>query len=316
MTELCRLHRIHMHYGRETVLRGVDLPIQQGSILGLVGENGSGKSTLLKILSGVLRPDSGDLRGPDHRPRIGYMPENCQWYPYLTGSQVLRYFSRYIGTSADDEAQILSRVGLWDARDKKVAAYSKGMKQKLGLAQALLGAPELLVLDEPTNGLDPRGIIDFYKILRQHADAGATVVLSSHLLAEIEAHITHVAFLHDGLILRSGACIDLVEHCGLPTQVCIRDQGDAALLLPVLLGHGWTVRENADRVDVLLPRREVGNLLHAIAGVRGDVGDIEIHHAGLNDLYLHTFSQAGLEETTIPSSAGVTGTSRRNGGSG
>ncbi|MDA0334763.1 MAG: ABC transporter ATP-binding protein, partial [bacterium] len=142
MNELCRLHQIHMGYGREVVLRGVDLPIQRGSILGLVGENGSGKSTLLKILSGVLRPDSGDLRRAGGRPRVGYMPENCQWYPYLSGAQVLRYFASYVSASVNDQQAILTRVGLWEARDKKVAAYSKGMKQKLGLAQALLGAPE------------------------------------------------------------------------------------------------------------------------------------------------------------------------------
>ena len=309
MNELCRLHQIHMGYGREVVLRGVDLPIQRGSILGLVGENGSGKSTLLKILSGVLRPDSGDLRGAGGRPRVGYMPENCQWYPYLSGAQVLRYFASYVSASVNDQQAILTRVGLWEARDKKVAAYSKGMKQKLGLAQALLGAPELLVLDEPTNGLDPRGIIDFYRILREHANAGATIVLSSHLLAEIEDHITHVAFLRDGRILRSGACSQLVEHCGLPSRVFIRDEGDAAFLQPVLRSQGWTVEGGSHGIEVQLPRREVGSLLRAITGVRGDIGDIEIRHAGLNDLYLHTF---GVRSMAAPAASAVADL-RRNG---
>lgn len=306
MSNLCRLHQIHMGYGREMVLRGVDLAVPAGTILGLVGQNGSGKSTLLKILAGVLRPDSGDLRGPESRPRIGYMPENCQWYPYLTGSQVLRYFARYVNASADDQQRILQRVGLWSARDKKVSAYSKGMKQKLGLAQALLGAPDLLVLDEPTNGLDPQGIIDFYETLRQHADAGATVVLSSHLLAEIEDHITHVAFLQDGRILRSGACDELVQHCGLPTQVRLRDEGDAAFLLPVLQAQDWHVEATASGIDVGLPRDQVGHLLHCIAGVRGDVGDIEIRHAGLNDLYLHTFNSSSAA-SAVPVAAAERG---------
>jgi Cu-processing system ATP-binding protein len=299
VAELCRLQQIHMQYGREQVLRGVELSIQRGSILGLVGENGSGKSTLLKILSGVLHPDSGDLRGSGERPQIGYMPENCQWYPYLTGAQVLRYFSTYVRASADAQQEILTRVGLWASRDKKVAAYSKGMKQKLGLAQALLGRPELLVLDEPTNGLDPRGIIDFYRILREHADNGATVVLSSHLLAEIEDHITHVAFLRDGRILRSGACTDLVEHCGLPSRVCLRDEGDAELLEPVLRSRGWTVQDGVQGMDILLPRGQVGSLLHAVSGVRGELGDIEIRHAGLNDLYLHTFHASTTPTTAL-----------------
>ena len=162
---LCRLQQIHMGYGREQVLCGVDLAIERGTILGLVGENGSGKSTLLKILAGVLRPRSGTLVAAGSRPRVGYMPESSQWYPYLTGSQVLRYFARFTGASASEQDEILERVGLTPHRDKKVAAYSKGMRQKLGLAQAILGSPDLIVLDEPTNGLDPPGILDFYGIL-------------------------------------------------------------------------------------------------------------------------------------------------------
>lgn len=292
MNDLCRLHDIHMSYGGELVLRGVDLALPTAGILGLIGQNGSGKSTLLKILAGVLRPVHGELRGPARRPNTGYMPENCQWYPYLTGAQVLTYFSRYVGASADDQQRTLQRVGLWPARDKKVAAYSKGMKQKLGLAQALLGSPDLLVLDEPTNGLDPQGIIDFYRILREHADAGATVVLSSHLLAEIEDHITHVAFLQDGRIVRTGACDELVQHCGLPSQVRLRVEGDADLLLPVLQAQGWDVVSGPSHISIHLPRHQLGDLLHCVAGVCGDVGDIEIRHAGLNDLYLHIFNNA------------------------
>jgi Cu-processing system ATP-binding protein len=239
------------------------------------------------------------------------MPENCQWYPYLSGTQVLRYFSRYVGASRQDQQQILTRVGLWAVRDKKVSAYSKGMKQKLGLAQALMGSPELLVLDEPTNGLDPRGIIDFYQILRQHADAGATIVLSSHLLAGIEDHITHVAFLRDGRILRSGSCIELVQHCRLPSHVTICDEGDSALLEPILRSQGWRVSGCADGIDVELPRREISDLLRTISGLRGDMGDIEIRHAGLNDLYLHTFNS-----TVAPTPVdGDMARSHRNGGS-
>jgi Cu-processing system ATP-binding protein len=300
-----------MRYGCETVLRGVDLPIPQGGILGLVGENGSGKSTLLKILAGVLRPDSGDLRGPGVRPRVGYMPENCQWYPYLTGSAVLRYFARYSGACADEQQQILTRVGLWEARHKKVSAYSKGMKQKLGLAQALLGSPRLLVLDEPTNGLDPRSITDFYAILRERASAGATIVLSSHLLAEIEDQITHVAFLRGGRIVRGGACGELMEHSGLPSRVILRDVGDAAFLLALSGEQNWTVRVGADGINVLLPRREVAYLLNSIAATGRQIGDIEIHHAGLDDLYLHTFGSMA----TAASTSELCPTPDRNGGS-
>ena len=284
--ELCRLQDIDMRYGREEVLRGVELPIQRGSILGLVGENGSGKSTLLKILAGILRPDAGYLQAAAGRPRVGYMPENCQWYPYLSGAEVLRYFARFSGGGAEAQQEALRRVGLWEVRDKKVAAYSKGMRQKLGLAQAIVGDPELLILDEPTNGLDPRGIIDFYEILGERAQAGTTVVLSSHLLAEIEGHITHVAFLRDGHIVRSGACADLIAQAGLRSRVILRQVADTAGLQQVASVGGWEAHEEPDGLEVVLAREHVGALLQALATCEVDIGDVHVLHPGLNDLYL------------------------------
>ncbi|MBT6625818.1 MAG: ATP-binding cassette domain-containing protein, partial [Gemmatimonadetes bacterium] len=116
---LCRLQDIRMGYGGEQVLRGVDLAIEGGTILGLVGENGAGKSTLLKILAGVLRPVHGSLVAAGSRPRVGYMPESSQWYPYLSGAQVLRYFARYTGASKQAQDETLERVGLAAVRDKK-----------------------------------------------------------------------------------------------------------------------------------------------------------------------------------------------------
>lgn len=288
MSRLCRLQDVHRSYGREHVLRGVDLDIQRGTILGLIGENGSGKSTLLKILAGALRPDSGTLRA-ERRPRIGYMPESSRWYPHLTGAQVLRYFARYTGSSADEQAALLERVGLGHARDKKVGAYSKGMRQKLGLAQALLDAPDLIILDEPTNGLDPPGILDFYEILRERAAEGVAILLSSHLLAEIEGHVTHVAFLREGRIHASGACEALLKKAGLPSRVLLRG-ADLALRNRVT-DAGWTVTDNAGQIEVRLPRDDVGSML-ALLDDSSRV-DVQIRHATLHELYLHTVTSPG-----------------------
>lgn len=277
-----------MGYGREQVLQGVELAISRGAIWGLVGDNGSGKSTLLKILAGILRPDRGRLCAAGGKPQIGYMPENCLWYPYLTGAQVLRYFARYSGASDKAQQQILARVGLGEARDKKVGAYSKGMKQKLGLAQAIVGEPELLILDEPTNGLDPHGIVDFYKILQERVAAGATVVLSSHLLAELEGRISHIALLRGGRIAKSGACEELLRQANLPCRVALAG-ADLAVVERVVAGR-WPLSREGEVVEVALPDGEVQALLQGLAGIVGELDALRIRHPGLEDLYLHGFA--------------------------
>ena len=289
MSELCRLRDVHMGYGREEVLCGVELAISRGAIWGLVGDNGSGKSTLLKVMAGILRPARGWLEAPGDKPRIGYMPENCQWYPHMTGAQVLRYFARYSGAGIDEQEAILKRVGLWAARDKKIGAYSKGMRQKLGLAQAIAGDPELLILDEPTNGLDPRGIIDFYAILQERVAAGATVLLSSHLLAELDGRISHVAFLCGGRIVDSGACAALLRAAGLPCRVVIEAEDTAALDRAVGAGQ-WSFRRRGRAVEIELPTAAVRSLLRLVGGGAFEVDSVQIRPPNLEDLYLRGFA--------------------------
>ena len=296
--ELCRLENIHMDYGDKPVLYGAELGISRGAIWGLVGDNGSGKSTLLKILAGILRPKQGRLHVPYGKPRIGYMPENCQWYPYLTGAQVLRYFARYTNADHQTQKETLDRVGLWAVRDKKIAAYSKGMKQKLGLAQAIVGQPDLLVLDEPTNGLDPRGIADFYQILHERVKAGATVVLSSHLLAELDGHISHIALLREGRITASAPCETLMRQAGLPCRVTLRPvlqhlaQSAIACLERTIRDQGWSLRQTEDIWEVALPDDQLQDLLRLLGAMECKLKDIQIHQPTLNDLYLHTFSSS------------------------
>jgi Cu-processing system ATP-binding protein len=288
--ELCRLNDIHMRYRKEEVLRGLGLGLPKHGIIGLVGENGSGKSTLLKILAGILRPDSGTLQAPAGRPRVGYMPENCQWYPHLSGAQVLRYFARFTGASSRDQEHILKQVGLWPARDKKLGAYSKGMRQKLGLAQAISGDPDLLVLDEPTNGLDPRGIIDFYHILRQRVEAGGTAILSSHLLTELEGRITHVAFLHGGRIIASGACEELLEKAGLGYRIQWHQpaaDGWPTSLEKLAADRAWIFAGEGGTFEIILPKSELALFLHQLPARHSPGSDLKISPPTLEDLYLH-----------------------------
>jgi ABC-2 type transport system ATP-binding protein len=199
-------------------LHGVDLVVRRGIAFGLIGPNGAGKTTLLKILLGVVRPSAGRVRvlGADPgdtatRMRIGYLPERLHlpvaWTARAFLESVAR-FKRVRAIGADWERQ-LSRVGLLSERDVKIRAFSKGMRQRLGLAAALLGQPDLLVLDEPTDGIDPKGRVEIRNVLAEECARGATLFLNSHLLAETERVCDDVGIMVGGRVLRIGALAEL-----------------------------------------------------------------------------------------------------------
>jgi ABC-2 type transport system ATP-binding protein len=206
---------------RTRALDGVDLRIEAGVGFGLIGPNGAGKTTLLKAMLGVVRPTSGRVRifgrDPDDaaiRKRIGYLPERLHlmpaWKPlaYLESIARLKDLSK---VRARAEAQ-LSRVGLSGTEDRRIAAFSKGMKQRLGLAAALLGEPDLLVLDEPTDGIDPKGRAEVRTILLEERRRGATLFLNSHLLTETERICDQVAILVGGKVRRAGSMAEICAH--------------------------------------------------------------------------------------------------------
>lgn len=200
-------------------LTGVTLSIPRGSIFGLLGLNGAGKTTFIKTLLAVVRPTRGSVRvlggspeRPDVRAKIGYLPERSYYPPTATALAHLRSIARLKGLRAEPKEleRLLERVGL-AVSSAKVASYSKGMTQRLGLAAALLGRPELLLLDEPTDGIDPLGRLDVRRILVEERERGATVVLNSHLVAETERIADRVAILSAGRVLREGSLTELVR---------------------------------------------------------------------------------------------------------
>jgi Cu-processing system ATP-binding protein len=228
-TPLLELTGLHKRYGRHAVLRGVELSIAPGSHVGLVGNNGQGKTTLLRIVMGLLRPDSGSvrLRGAslgfprrqEQKRLFGYLPEAVSFYPGLTGRRTLHYLAALKGVPRDQVAPLLDVVGLAHAADARVKTYSKGMRQRLGLAQALLGDPAMLLLDEPTNGLDPDGIREFYAILERLMDRDVAILTASHLLSEIEVRLDGMALLRDGRLVEAAPIPELVARAGLPTRI-------------------------------------------------------------------------------------------------
>lgn len=210
-------------FGQQTAVNSIDLAVPQGSVFGFLGPNGSGKTTSIRMLLGLVQPTSGTVRVlgeqmPDRLhtvlPRVGALVEGPAFYPYLSGIDNLRRYDsadRY-AASRSRSARIgsaLERVGLSNAADKKVHAYSLGMKQRLGIANALLRPRELLVLDEPTNGLDPQGTREVRSLVGTLAAEGITVFVSSHLLSEVAQICTHAAVMSAGHIVAQGTLADL-----------------------------------------------------------------------------------------------------------
>lgn len=206
-------------------VRDLSLTIERGEIFGLVGPNGSGKTTTLQMALGLLSPTAGTIEvlgGPpgsaEARRRTGYLPEEFEGYPFLSGAEALRFYGGFFGLSRAEVRrradELLAALDLFEDRRRRLREYSKGMRRRIGLAQSLLHDPELIVLDEPTNGLDPVGIIKVKQMLRSLKARGRTIVISSHILPEMEDLCDRVAVLAAGRVLASGPLAGLLGRPG------------------------------------------------------------------------------------------------------
>ena len=229
-------------YKDVTALRDVDITVKRGDIYGLIGDNGAGKTTFLKLLTGQIYPSGGELKLfgaysekelEQNRKRTGAIVESPGFYPKLTVEKNLEYYRIQKGIPGKNRTEdALKAVGLWDKRKKKCAALSMGMKQRLGLAIALHGEPELLILDEPINGLDPSGIIEMRNLLlRLNQEKNITIIISSHILSELEQIATVYGFLSQGWLLRELTAEQLHEHCAGYLEIKVSDPERYAALL-------------------------------------------------------------------------------------
>ena len=220
---LTKVFRDFWHRPKVRAIDDISFDIQRGEVFGLLGPNGSGKSTTIKILLGLLHPTSGHLRVLNRSPRdvqakarMGYLPEESYLYPYLTSQETLHFFGRLFDLSASERTeridQLLEMIGMQHARHRVVGEFSKGMARRIGLAQALINDPDLIVLDEPTSGLDPLGCRQVKNLIQTLARRGKTVLLSSHLLADVEDVCDRIAILYNGRIQAMGSIHDLLEQ--------------------------------------------------------------------------------------------------------
>ena len=234
-------------YGSNLAVEDVGLRLEKGQIYGLVGRNGAGKTTIIRMLTAQTVPTSGEIelfgettpKGLSAaRARLGAMVEIPSFYPYLTAAENLEYYRRQRGIpGAGCVAEALERVGLQEAGKKKFKQFSLGMKQRLGLALALMNQPDLLLLDEPINGLDPEGIVEFRSLLLElNRQRETTILISSHILSELSNVATHFGFLDKGHMLEQISAQALREKCRACLQLTVEDAARASLVLEQRLG--------------------------------------------------------------------------------
>ena len=233
---------------------GLDLAIGRNEVFGLLGPNGSGKSTTIKIILGLLRPSEGacsvfgePAKNVAARREVGFLPEAPYFYGYLSGSELVRFYARICGVPKERlerrVREVVALVGMESAAERRVGTYSKGMLQRIGLAQALVHDPALVILDEPTAGVDPIGAADIADIVRRLKEAGKTVLLSSHLLAQVEGVCDRVAILHQGRLLSEGRVSELVEAPDAVSFVAEGlDEAGREAVRATIQAHGGTLK--------------------------------------------------------------------------
>lgn len=221
METILSLNNLTKKFGRMTAVDNLSFSIEKGNVYGILGPNGSGKSTTLGMVLNVVNKSSGDFRWFDGHTsthealkKVGAIIEHPNFYPYMTAEQNLALVCKIKGTNKAKIHEKLEIVGLLDRKDSKFKTFSLGMKQRLAIASALLNDPEILILDEPTNGLDPQGIHQIREIIRKIASGGTTILLASHLLDEVEKVCSHVVIIRKGVKLYSGPVDEIVNSHG------------------------------------------------------------------------------------------------------
>lgn len=289
MTETVALSHVTKRYGPITAVRDLDLALHEGEVIALVGHNGAGKTTQIKMMLGLARPTAGTVRllgadptgdGFTHRAAVGYLPESVSFHLALTGRETLAFYARLKRLEARHLDPAFAAVGLdGGAADRAIGTYSKGMRQRLGLAQALLGQPRVLILDEPTSGLDPALRREFYAIVAARARAGATVLLASHALTELEGRADRVVIVDRGAKIADGTLDDLRRIASLPVQVRVRPAGAFAR-------DGWRGLGDGSFETTVDPAGKLP-LLARLLAEPGAIADLTVTEPTLDDLYAH-----------------------------
>ncbi len=304
------LNSVTKRYGNETVVSDVNFKIQPGECIVLVGHNGAGKTTLMKMMLGLTRPTSGNIEVLGDNPavtssinqhkRLGYLPESVAFYEAMTGAEVLAFYASLKGASKTACENLLDVVGLAHAAKRRVGTYSKGMRQRLGLAQAMLGNPQLLFLDEPTTGLDPLLRHQFYELIDALHKEGATSVISSHALNEVEARASRFIIMKSGIIIASGTLDELYKQAALPVRLNVSvTPGEAASVAERLGSEINITKVNDKSLKLSCFNGEKMPLIRRITELGDVVNDLQIMPPKLDEVYSHFMNNDQTDNNRI-----------------
>jgi ABC-2 type transport system ATP-binding protein len=288
-------------YGDRLAVDDVNLTVRRGEVYGFLGPNGAGKTTTLRMLLGLIRPSRGTATVLGHQPgdpaatgRIGALIEGPGFYPYLSGRDNLRVLARYRGLALDEVERALARVDLTDRGADRFRSYSHAMKQRLGVAAALLGRPDLLVLDEPTNGLDPAGRHDMRQLVSRLADDGQTVLFSSHLLDEVQDLCDRVAVMSRGRLLTESTVADLRGSSSLFVRA---QPADVTLAVAMEVAGEDRVELVDDGVRLEVDAARAPELTRALVAAGVQVAEIRPRERSLEEVFFDLTDDAAIDLT-------------------
>jgi len=295
MTPTFRTKAVTKKFKSVVALNEVSISIAPGEVVALLGHNGAGKTTLFRIALGFLPVDGGSVEILEHQPgsrearkAISYLPESVAFPKMLTGWEVVSYYATLKNAPVADVKSALENVDLADAANHRCGTYSKGMRQRLGLAQALVGNPKLMLLDEPTSGLDPISRQNFYEIISEISSRGTAVLLSSHSLSELEAKTDRVAILRQGELVADAPFAQLQKTANLPIRIRVSSTPDNVKNVHNRLGGQ---RLNGTLVEFTCAQSAKMQKLAAISDLGDGVLDVELSQPSLDEIYRHFSAQ-------------------------
>ncbi|MCQ9328616.1 ABC transporter ATP-binding protein [Pelistega suis] len=289
MSSHVSLNQVSKVFNQFTAVKDLNLNLNAGECIGLAGHNGAGKSTIIKLILGLIQPTQGDVflfgknmasrDSNEARRQIGYLPETVALHASLTADETLAFYAELKGLSKQHNKLLLERVGIAQAAHRRVGTYSKGMRQRLALAQALLGEPKVLLFDEPTTGLDPASRQMFYQIVSELKAKGATILLSTHALAELNGYADRVVVMKNGVKLADGTLKELQAQSGLPERI------EVTFKVPVNLPAHWVPTGECSYSIQSQPHQKI-DLLKEL-GDLNQLASLDIYTPSLDEMYAH-----------------------------
>ena len=299
-------------YGKATVVDGIDFAVSKGEIFGLLGPNGAGKTTTILMMLGLTEVSAGDIRVLEHDPvrdplgvkrRVGYLPDQVGFYDNLTAVDNLIYSARLMGIPARERApriaEALARVRLGDVAQKRVATFSRGMRQRLGLAEIVMKRAEIAILDEPTSGLDPQATIEFLEMIEGLKREGVTVLLSSHMLDQVQRVCDRVALFQRGRIVLMGTVPELARQvlgAGFVVEVEADATADLEARFSAMPGVGTVTRVGPDRYRLTADRDVRPEAARAVVAANGALRRLSIDDPSLESIYARFFQSQSVAE--------------------